>query len=193
MTAIQAVLTGQVSINCQLATIRRIVLFGNYVARGLSVAAVAAVMLMGQVASASPAHQQHTMSAAGVYGIGQYTQRGSGYDLQAYVHDTRADGYCAEVWLDFTTDPHEHHGPLMTYACGNGSDGWGVTRHANSPDHKIKSFRMAICRAKKPAVRYSPSNQVSRPVDCHEWNNNSAPNFAVRAWQANDEKITSVH
>ncbi|MFI1379625.1 hypothetical protein [Embleya sp. NPDC020886] len=29
--------------------------------------------------------------------------------------------------LDFTTDPHEHHGPLMTYACGTGVDGWGDT------------------------------------------------------------------
>jgi hypothetical protein len=170
-------------------------LSGKQFLRGLVVvgAAILAAVSTGQAASASPAHQQHTMSATGVYGIGQYTQRGSGYDLQAYVHDTRADGYCAEVWLDFTTDPHEHHGPLMTYACGSGKQGWGVTRHATSSSHKIKSFRMAICLAKKPAVRYSSHNQVSKPVNCHEWNNHNAPNFAVIAWKANDDKITSVH
>jgi hypothetical protein len=63
---------------------------------------VAGVIVLAVPALATPAHQQHTMSGRGVYGIGQYTQRGSGYNLQAYVHDTRRDGYCAEVWLDFT-------------------------------------------------------------------------------------------
>jgi hypothetical protein len=142
--------------------------------------------------SGTPVHQQHTMSIPGAYGIGQYTQRGSGYDLQAYVHDTKRDGLCAEVWLDFTTDPHQHHGPLMTYACGKGVDGWGATRHANSSRHQIKSFRMAICRARKPSVRYSSANQVSRPLGCREWNNHNAAGWAVLAWRANDAKITRV-
>jgi hypothetical protein len=155
-------------------------------------AAVLATPDSARTSAISP-HQQHTMSGTGVYGIGQYTQRGSGYNLQAYVHDTRRDGYCAEVWLDFTTDPHEHHGPLMTYACGKGVDGWGATRHANSSRHRIRSFRMAICRAKKPAVRYSSRNRVSRPVGCREWNNRNASGWAVLAWQANDAKITAVH
>lgn len=138
------------------------------------------------------AHQQHAMSTTGAYGIGQYTQGGTGYTLRAYVHDTKKDGYCAEVWLDFTTDPHEHHGPLMTYVCGAGADGWGATRHANSPGHEIKSFRMAVCRAKRPAVRYPGGNQVSRPVGCREWNNSRAAGWAVVAWKANDDKITAA-
>ncbi|MEA2245395.1 MAG: hypothetical protein QOD24_4951 [Solirubrobacteraceae bacterium] len=156
------------------------------------VLAVLAVLAAPGLSASSP-RQQHVMSGTGVYGIGQYTQRGSGYDLQAYVHDTKSDGYCAEVWLDFTTDPHEHHGPLMTYACGKGVKGWGATRHANSPSHKIRSFRMAICRAKKPYIRYSSRNQVSRPVGCREWNNHNRPGWALLAWQANDAKITPVH
>jgi hypothetical protein len=163
-------------------------------------ASVALFVVSGTVLAAAPLamsartapRQQHTMSVPGAYGIGQYTQRGSGYNLQAYVHDTKRDGACAEVWLDFTTDPHEHHGPLMTYACGKGVDGWGATRHANSSGHRITSFRMAICRARKPAVRYSHSNQVSRPTGCREWNNHNAPGWAVLAWRANDAKITSV-
>lgn len=159
---------------------------------GLAATAAFSVPALAPPASATAAHQQHTMSATGVYGIGQYTQSGTGYTLQAYAHDTKADGYCAEVWLDFTTDPHEHHGPLMTYACGTGVDGWGATRHANSPSHKIKSFRMAVCRAKKPAVRYPSGNQVSRPVDCKEWNNSQPVGWAAVAWKANDAKITSV-
>jgi hypothetical protein len=149
----------------------------------------AAVLAIPGLSSARSPHQQHTMSGTGVYGIGQYTQRGGGYDLQAYVHDTKRDGYCAEIWLDFTTDPHEHHGALMTYACGNGVDGWGATRHANSPRHKITSFRMAICRARKP---YSRANEVSRPVGCREWNNRNAPGWALLAWRAKDLKITAV-
>jgi hypothetical protein len=132
------------------------------------------------------------MSTTGVYGIGHYTQSGTGYTLQAYVHDTKSDGYCAEVWLDFTTDPHEHHGALMTYACGTGVDGWGATRYATSKSHRIKSFRMAVCRAKNPSVRYSKSNQVSRPVGCKEWNSSRAAGWAVLAWQANDLKITAA-
>lgn len=160
------------------------------IATGLTATATLAIPILAQPASAAATHQQHAMSATGVYGIGQYTQGGTGYTLQAYVHDTRKDGYCAEVWQDFTTDPHEHHGPLMTYVCGAGADGWGATRHANSPDHKIKSFRMAVCRAKKPAVRYSSSNQVSRPVGCKEWNNSQAAGWAVEAWKANVDKIT---
>ncbi|WP_019634671.1 hypothetical protein [Actinomadura atramentaria] len=159
----------------------------------LGAAAALVVTPPASSALASAPRQQHTMSATGVYGIGLYAQQGTGYTLQAYVHDTKSDGYCAEVWLDFTTDPHEHHGPLMTYACGTGVDGWGSTRHAVSSKHKIKSFRMAICRAKKPWVRYSKKNQVSRPVNCKEWNNRNAKGWAVLAWQANDAKITSVH
>jgi hypothetical protein len=81
----------------------------------------------------------------------------------------------------------------MTYVCGTGKDGWGATRHANSASHKIKSFRMAICRARKPAIRYSSSNQVSRPVGCHEWNNRNKAGWAFLAWKANDEKITAAH
>jgi hypothetical protein len=81
----------------------------------------------------------------------------------------------------------------MTYACGTGVDGWGATRHANSRSHEIKSLRMAVCRAKKPAIRYSSGNQVSRPVGCHEWNYRNAAGWAVLAWRANDEKITGVH
>jgi hypothetical protein len=147
-----------------------------------------------QLASAaSPAHQQHTMSITGAYAIGQYTRNGTGYDLQAYVHDTKPDGYCAQVWLDFTTFPHEHHGPLMTYACGNNVRGWGANRHANSPQHKIKSFRMAVCRAKEPWVRYSSGNQVSRPVGCRAWPSGQSADWAVHAWRASDLKITPVH
>jgi hypothetical protein len=161
------------------------------VALFLAAASVLAAAPLARSAGTAP-HQQHTMSIAGAYGIGQYTQRGSGYNLQAYVHDTKRDGVCAEVWLDFTTDPHQHHGPLMTYACGNGVDGWGATRHANSSHHEIRSFRMAICRASKPSVRYPRGNQVSRPVDCREWNNRNAAGWAVLAWRANDAKITAV-
>ncbi|MEV5710766.1 hypothetical protein [Actinoallomurus sp. NPDC052274] len=161
-------------------------------AAGLAATVTFTVPVLARPASAAAAHQQHTMSTTGVYGIGQYTQAGTGYTLQAYAHDTKSDGYCAEVWLDFRTDPREHHGPLMTYACGTGVAGWGTTRHANSPKHKIKSFRMAVCRAKKPWVRYSKSNQVSRPVGCKEWNNSRAAGWAVVAWKANDAKITSV-
>jgi hypothetical protein len=158
----------------------------------LAAAAALSVPTLTLSASAAAAHQQHAMSATGAYGIGQYTQSGTGYTLQAYAHDTKADGYCAEVWLDFTTDPHEHHGPLMTYACGTGVDGWGATRHATSTSHRIKSFRMAVCRAKKPYVRYSSGNTVSRPVNCKEWNNSQPAGWAVVAWRANDAKITSV-
>ena len=81
---------------------------------------------------------------------------------------------------------------MFWYACGAGVDGWGATRHANSPSHKIRSFRMAVCRAKKPATRYSSRNQVSRPVGCREWNNRNAPGWALLAWKANDAKITAV-
>ncbi|GAA3820360.1 hypothetical protein [Streptomyces chiangmaiensis] len=161
-------------------------------AAGLTAATALIISTIAPSASAAASHQQHTMSTTGVYGIGQYTQSGTGYTLQAYVHDTVADGYCAEVWLDFTTDPHEHHGPLMTYACGKNVDGWGATRHANSPNHRIKSFRMAVCRAHKPWARYPSQNQISRPVGCKEWNNSNAAGWAVLAWKANDAKITSV-
>lgn len=161
-------------------------------AAGLTAATALLIPAAIPSASASSSHQQHSMSTTGVYGIGQYTQSGTGYTLQAYVHDTSGDGYCAEVWLDFTTDPHEHHGPLMTYACGKNADGWGATRRANSPHHRIKSFRMAVCRAHKPNVRYSSRNQVSYPVSCKEWNNSRAAGWAAVAWKANDYKITSV-
>jgi len=107
--------------------------------------------------AAAAAHQTHRMSAPGVTGRGNYTRNGTDYVLRGYATDTAKDGYCAEVWLDFTTSPHEHHGSLMTYACGNGAHGWGDTRHATSPDHKIKSFRMAICLAHRPGPRQSRS------------------------------------
>ncbi|WP_255953540.1 hypothetical protein [Streptomyces odontomachi] len=158
------------------------------IAAGLAATAAFSVSVLTTPASAAT-HQQHTLSTTGAYGIGQYTQSGTGYTLQAYVHDTKSDGYCAEVWQDFTTDPHEHHGPLLTYACGTGVDGWGATRHANSPSHKIKSFRMAVCRAKKPALRHKSS--VSKPVSCKYWNSSGVA-WAVTAWQADGYKITSV-
>jgi hypothetical protein len=147
-------------------------------------------------APATPAHQQHSMSATGVSGTGHYTQNGTDYVLQAFAHDTAADGYCAEVWLDFTTNPHEHHGPLLTYACGNGAQGLGDTRHASSPDHKIKSFRMAICRSHHPGQRFAlrnPDNGASRPVNCHVWPTSQPADWAVTAWRANDDKITQIH
>ena len=63
--------------------------------------------------------------------------------LQAKVQDAASDSACAEVWMDFTTFPHEHFDAYAVRICGNGRSGWG--RVNKQSDWRIHGFRTAAC------------------------------------------------
>ncbi|WP_419994449.1 hypothetical protein [Streptomyces boninensis] len=90
--------------------------------------------------------------------------------LHVFARDSKADGYCAETWVDYTTSPHRHYDPYLVFACGNGKAGYGpefTTNHDNP-----NGFRMAVCKAR---------TRNSKPEGCKLWNTDN--NFAVEAWQ----------
>ncbi|WP_369202874.1 hypothetical protein [Streptomyces sp. PU-14G] len=104
--------------------------------------ACAGVLFGATTAQAVP---DQKMEIPGAYGIARYYTEDGGKTklMNGYVHDTAGDGHCAMLWMDFTTDPHEHHDAQAYIACGKGDDAWGVARH--STDSNIKGIRAAVC------------------------------------------------
>lgn len=128
-------------------------------------AAVAAAAIALTASPASASTQIHTDQISGVYGYGAYWDDANGHNMRGQVADTKADGNCAEVWLDFTTFPHQHHDAYMVYACGNGKKGWSpVFTLSEAQGSTINGFRMAVCRA---------TTSTSRPTGCKVWNDST--------------------
>lgn len=70
--------------------------------------------------------------AGGAYGIVHYGDAGSRRYIQIYVHDTRADNRCAEIWADFRTrdkTDHRHMDPVRAIVCGAGRKAWSKRHH----------------------------------------------------------------
>lgn len=73
----------------------------------------------------------------GAYGIVHYGDAGSRRYIQIYVHDTRADNRCAEVWADFETvdkTDHRHIDPVRAIVCGNGRKAWSRKYYVKHQD-----------------------------------------------------------
>ena len=120
-------------------------------ARAVSVVATAVLLVLLAATSAHAAQQQERrLSMPGAYGIGLYGVSGETRYIQAYIHDTAGDGKCAELWLDFRTEPHEHFDALRTVACGHERSGWGYKY--TSTDGRIDGFRVAICTSRDNGV-----------------------------------------
>ncbi|KAF4405930.1 hypothetical protein [Streptomyces lycii] len=103
------------------------------------------VALGGLLLGAGTAHanENYYLSIGGAYGIASYYTESGAKKMNGYVHDTLADGHCAMLWMDFTTNPHQHHDAQAYIACGNGNQDWGVAR--SSTDSNINGIRTAVC------------------------------------------------
>jgi hypothetical protein len=88
-----------------------------------------ALAMLAQPAAAG-IDDQARVEIDGAYAIIHYGTEGRRKYLQIYVHDTKADGRCAEGWADFGTwpprgaDGHHHINPVRAIACGYNKKGW---------------------------------------------------------------------
>lgn len=100
-----------------------------------------ALLLGSGSASADRLLQQRRVDFArnGAYGIVHYGVANDGHHyLRIYVHDTRPDRRCAEVWADFLTEDlpgrHRHIDPTRAIICGNGRRAWSRQFHVRYND-----------------------------------------------------------
>lgn len=92
------------------------------------------VIVAGLTLGVAPAHAEITwqtridFTGGGAYGIVHYGAVGGRRYLQIYVHDTRPDHRCAEIWADFATvglrGRHRHEDPVRAIICGHGRKAW---------------------------------------------------------------------
>lgn len=111
-------------------------------------AALTVGTLVGTAGPAS-ARERIWLSGTGVAGEVIFDDGWSKAGLQGWVKDTAADGRCAEVWMDFTTWPHQHHDAYVVRSCGSGHAGWG--RYNKVDDWRIRGVRTAACTYWPPA------------------------------------------
>lgn len=112
------------------------------------VAALTVGTLVGTAGTAS-ARERIEVNGNGVAGEVIFDDGWSKAGLQGWVEDTVADGRCAEVWMDFTTWPHNHHDAYVVRSCGSGHAGWG--RYNKVDDWRIRGVRTAACTYLPPS------------------------------------------
>jgi hypothetical protein len=119
--------------------------------RFLIVPVLAALVLM--VPAALPAHATVRVKTAvitGASGEAQYDPDAATSWFNGWIKDTRADGWCAEVWIDWTGSPR-HHDAKTYQVCGFGDSGWGHRRTTTDP--LVSSVRVAVCKWNSSAQR----------------------------------------
>lgn len=98
----------------------------------------------GLALGAAPAHAEITwqtrVSGNGAYGIVHFGAVGGRRYIQIYVHDTRPDNRCAEIWADFATvgiaGRHRHEDPVRAIICGYGRKGWSDRHYVPHVDER---------------------------------------------------------
>jgi hypothetical protein len=113
--------------------------------RWLQRGALVGTTILGAVlAAASPAYAATThanwqgANGAVAYHIGIWTST-----AQGTITDNTPPYFCAEVWFDWTTDPHRHHDAYAAQRCGGGT-GTGTVHRDGDP--VINGIRVSICR-----------------------------------------------
>jgi hypothetical protein len=112
---------------------------------------LAAIVLT--VPAALPAHatvRTKTATITGASGQAQYDPDARTSWFNGWIKDTRADGWCAEVWIDWTGSP-SHHDAKTYQVCGYGNSGWGIRR--TTTDVLVSSVRVAVCKWNSSAQR----------------------------------------
>lgn len=104
---------------------------------------LAVLLLLLTAAPAQAVVRERSASITGASGTAQYDADAITSWFNGWVKDTRADGRCAELWVDWT-GAATHKDAKVYQVCGYGNSGWGHRRTTTDP--LVSGVRVAACR-----------------------------------------------
>ena len=119
--------------------------------RTLIVPILAALVLMATALPAQATVRTKSAAITGASGQAQYDPDLAKSWFNGWVKDTRADGWCAEVWIDWTGSS-THHDAKTYQVCGYNNNGWGRYRMTTT-DSRVTDVRVAVCKWNSRAER----------------------------------------
>jgi len=142
--------------------------------RGRMLLALSLSLMVGASVSgadSASARERHSVNGAGVSGFVIFDDGVRDAGLKGLVRDTSAtDGQCAELWMDFATNPHKHFDAYAVRVC-SGRIAWGRYNKARNQKNgprwgwTIHGVRIAACT-------WSPSSGTRKCTQ--KWPHDSA-------------------